>query len=144
MPKNLNLPKPNNPENPPEPEPYTINQDMRNFKELTRALKTIKEALNEFPNLLEIENTDVIRLTRPSFEANPSIHMLICLDPIEKTKVVKSSVDGKEPQILSSNDLQNEKKPYVSLSKSPLQMKGFICGVENQSGPTHNLISAAI
>ncbi|GBN23919.1 hypothetical protein AVEN_65784-1 [Araneus ventricosus] len=52
-----NLNKTTNPinqNNPPVTEPITTNQDMRDFQTIAKALKTVKEALNEFPNLLEI------------------------------------------------------------------------------------------
>ncbi|GBN91457.1 Nucleic-acid-binding protein from transposon X-element [Araneus ventricosus] len=52
-----NLNKTTNPinqNNPPVTEPINTNQDMRDFQTIAKALKTVKEALNEFPNLLEI------------------------------------------------------------------------------------------
>ncbi|GBM90431.1 Nucleic-acid-binding protein from transposon X-element [Araneus ventricosus] len=62
-----NIPNPNNPTNLENPsEPLTTNQDMSDFQAIASALKTVKAALKEFPNLLEISKA--LNKTKDKFE----------------------------------------------------------------------------
>ncbi|GBN60317.1 Nucleic-acid-binding protein from transposon X-element [Araneus ventricosus] len=60
-------PKPNYPTNPENlSEPLTTNQDISDFQTIAKALKTVKDALNEFPNLLEI--SEALKNTKDKFQ----------------------------------------------------------------------------
>ncbi|GBM71101.1 hypothetical protein AVEN_146313-1 [Araneus ventricosus] len=55
---------PTYPEKITEPAAQSINHDLGDLKEIRNALKIVKDALNEFPNLLEISK----RLNKSKFE----------------------------------------------------------------------------